>query len=155
MKNKVVLPSTLPGMPWAKGPIFLPNYLPHSSRYHRIMRRWRYSSLSPVSPSYTAPTITHDNFVGNFRDANCLGVVEMSVIYMHDSTTYCVSVRLSARPTLVFIAGAIYRKINRKNMTQNNHQEHFCSHPPPLPPITDWSKRNHNKIKSLQYDISS
>lgn len=156
MKKKLVLPSTLPGMPWAKRPISLPTYLTHSSRYSGIMRRSRYASLSPVSPSNTAPATSHNNFIGNFKGANCLGMVGVSVIYMHNSNsmTSCVSVRLSSQPALVFLASLIYRKINLKNITRNNHQEHCCSHPPPSPPITDWNKRNRSKIKSLQYNIS-
>ena len=96
--------STLPGMPWAIRPISFLKDFPHTSLYRGLLRRWRYSIISLVSPSKTAPAISHNNFIGNFRDANCLGVAGVLVGSMHESMTSWVSV---LHLDLVFFAGVL------------------------------------------------
>ena len=92
MKNNVFVPSTRPGMPCASRPISFPDYFPHTYRYRGLIRRWRYSIISLVSPFKTAPAISHNIFIGDFCDANCLGVAGVSVNYMHEIMTSWVSV---------------------------------------------------------------
>ena len=88
-------------MPWAGRPISFPNNVPHTSLYRGIIRRWGYSIIYPVMPSNTAPTISYNNFIGNFLEANWLGVAGVSVSSMHDIMTSWVSV---LRLDLVFFA---------------------------------------------------
>ena len=102
MKNNVFFLSTCPGMPWDSRPISFPDDFPHISRYSGLIRRWLHSIISPVSPSKTAPAISHNNFIGNFRDANCLGVAGVLVSSMDESMTSWVSV---LRWDLVLFAG--------------------------------------------------
>ena len=56
-----------------------------------------------MDASRTAPVISHRSFIGNFRDANCLGVASVDVMSMQESMTSCVRVR---HCDLVFLAGA-------------------------------------------------
>ena len=56
-----------------------------------------------MDASRTAPKISHRSFIGNFRDANCLGVAGLDAMSMQEYMTSCVRVRLCDR---VFLAGA-------------------------------------------------
>ena len=96
--------STRPGMPWASRSISFQNNFTHTSWYRGLIQRCRYYIISPVSPSKTAPAISHNNFIGNFCNANCLGVAGVLVSYMHESMTSWVSV---LRLALVFFAGVL------------------------------------------------
>ena len=102
MKNNVFIPSTCPGMHWASQPISFPNNFTHTSLYRGLIHICRYSIISPVSPSNSAPAISHNNFIGNFRDANCIGVAGVSVSSINESITPWVSVLLLS---LVFFSG--------------------------------------------------
>ena len=66
------------------------------------MHRWRYSNNYPVFPSRTAPTISHNNFIGDFLDAKFLGVVIVDVVYIQENINSCVKV---LRDACVFQAG--------------------------------------------------
>ena len=89
-------------MTWASWPISFPNDFPHTSLYRGLICRCRYSIIYPVSPFNNAPEISHNNFIGNFCETNCLGVAGVSVSSMHESITSWVSF---LRLDLVFFAG--------------------------------------------------
>ena len=79
-------------MPWDSRPISFPDDFPHTFLYRGLIHRWRYSSISSVSPSNAAPAISHNNFIGDFREANYLGVAGVTVSSMHEIMTSWVSV---------------------------------------------------------------
>ena len=103
IKNIVIVPSTRLGMTCASLPISLPKDLPQTCLYWGLILRCLYLRSSPVDPSRTAPAILYRSFIGNFRDANCLGVASVDVMSMQESMTSCVRVR---HCDLVFLAGA-------------------------------------------------
>ena len=88
----------LPGIPWARRPVLLPNDNPQSSLYLGFFMRWRYSSSSSVLLLSTAPAKLARNSRGNFLLAACRAVGQLPEM----STT----VRsFSRREALVFLAG--------------------------------------------------
>ena len=56
-----------------------------------------------MDASRTSPAFLHRSFIGNFCDANCLGVASVDVMSMQEYMTSCVKVRLF---DFVFLAGA-------------------------------------------------
>ena len=91
-------------MLWSSRPISFPDDFPNMSLYRWLICRWRYSIISPVLTSNTAPAISDNNFIRNFRESNYLGVAGVSVSSMHESMTSWVSVLCLA---LVFFSGLL------------------------------------------------
>ena len=70
----VLVPMSLPGMPYVTLPISFPNENFHSSFSRGCLIRCLYSSNSPVSVSRTEPAKSHRKVSGYVRDAACLGI---------------------------------------------------------------------------------
>ena len=79
-------------MPWDSRTISFPGDFPHTSLYRGLIRRWQYSIIFLVSPSSTAVEISHNNFIGDFCNANSLWVAGVSVSSVHEIMTSWVSV---------------------------------------------------------------
>ena len=108
MKNNVFVPYTCPVIPWSSQPISFPNNFPHTSLYHGLIRRWQYYIISPVYPYNTAPSISHNNLIWDFRYAKFLGVAGVYVSSMHESMTSWVSVLILALVFFAWVSPSIF-----------------------------------------------
>ena len=86
MKVRVLVPSFLPGIPWANRPISLPKENPQSFLYFGRFIRCLYSSSSPVSSSTTAATKSAKNCRGKDLVAACLAVGQLPDISIAESS---------------------------------------------------------------------